>query len=63
MSIIVPMEMPESCDCCYFCNIGECDIGAEFVQHLSRPTGCPLIEVPEPQKANTKLLEESGFEL
>ena len=28
-----------------------------------RPDWCPLVEVKTPQKANKKLLEESGFEL
>lgn len=68
MAVLIDMEMPRNCAFCMFstrdmdCSVSERDVSAEWIER-KRPSWCPLVEVKTPQKTNTKLLEESGFEL
>lgn len=76
--LIKGMEMPSGCNVCAFMTkCGICEGYSDFCilvddrpthseweeQPESRPDYCPLVEIKTPQKANIKLLEESGFEV
>lgn len=66
--LIKGMEMPKNCDVCLFDNGVNCMVyppSEDMVYDIAdgKPSWCPLVEVHEPIKPDTNLLEKSGFEL
>ena len=67
--LIKGIEMPKGCSWCP-CGTVDTEWDAAWCQITKKSTlgvegrrkDCPLVEVPERQKRDYKLLEESGFE-
>ncbi len=78
MAILIKgMEMPDCCDDCIISEVvvsvsvgavsvcNACDAFPLTEEHCTehRPSWCPLVEVKEPKRGDTELLEASNFEL
>ncbi len=66
--LIKGMEMPKNCDACLFDNGVNCMAykpSEDMIYDIAdgKPDWCPLVEIKEPKRGDTELLEAANFEL